>query len=95
MSRNTVPAPRLTPRQIQVMVAVSRCLNGIGNTSEVAARMGYRPARSGQLAVTATLRKLEKEGLVNRLPPSDRWAQASWSLRAEGREALLRAEEDI
>jgi hypothetical protein len=84
----------LDERSIGILIAVSRGLNGQASADHVASRMKYRPARSGRLAVTGTLRKLERDGFVGRIPPRDQWSTATWFLMPKGKEILkeLRAE---
>lgn len=50
------------------------------STDEIAWRMGYRPARKGRLAVTSSLRAMERRGDVFRLPPRDRWSIPYWGM---------------
>jgi hypothetical protein len=58
------------------------------SADDIAAKAGYRPARSGRLAVTSALRPLLREdnsGLVFRVPPRDRWDHARWGLTSAGK----------
>jgi Fe2+ or Zn2+ uptake regulation protein len=75
----------ITERQKSIAQAISKGLNGITSADRIAARLGYRPARTGRLAVTKTLRSMEAAGLVHRLPPKDQWDHADWALSDEGK----------
>lgn len=79
----------LSERQIAIMRAISGGLNGITSADRISAKLGYRPARSGRLAVSASLRALMKAGVVGRIPPEDQWDHADYFLTPSGREALL------
>ncbi len=78
----------LDERGIAILISVSRGLNGNARADDIAHRMGYRPARSGRLAVTGTLRKLEVEGFISRSAPRDQWSAASWFLTPRSKDLL-------
>mgnify|MGYP001765744255 CR=1 FL=1 len=65
----------MTGKRDQILRALHR---GSRSADEIAAALGYRPARAGRLAVTSILRALERQGLVGRTPPRDRWSATSW-----------------
>lgn len=69
-------------RDHAVLAAIRRGRNGQASTDTIAARLGYKPACDGRLAVSSTLRSLERRGLVWRIPPRDRWGHAVWSAQA-------------
>ena len=78
----------LSDREKRIILAVASGSMNMSSAQDVAYRMGYRPARSGTLACTKTLRSLEKRGIVGRLPPRDQWSSATWTLSRETRAAL-------
>lgn len=80
--------PRLDERSINVLLAIQNGLNGQAGADFIASQLGYRPARSGRLAVTGTLRKLERQNIVGRLPPRDQWGHAVWFLMPKGKASL-------
>lgn len=89
-----------TPRQVQVLAAIARHTNGQASLDRIAAALGYRPARSGRLAVRSTLRALLRIGrqesnwygesgtYVTRLPPQDQWDSELWCLTKASRDLL-------
>lgn len=84
----------MTDRQRAILGAMARSSNGQSGADAIAARLGYRPARSGRLAVSSTLRRMVDPetgcGLfVVRLPPADRWDHATWCITDAGRAALV------
>jgi hypothetical protein len=91
----------LTERDLQVLRAMARSDGGI-SLDTIAARMGYRPARSGRVAVAGTLRSMLKRhgsqdglyGTDSKLPPRDQWDCSKWALTKEGRAAIVAAEPD-
>jgi hypothetical protein len=84
----------LDERCIGILIAVSRGLNGQARADDVAHRLNYRPARSGRLAVTGTLRKLEREGFIGRIAPRDQWGTATWFLKSKAKDLLKRLQEE-
>lgn len=90
---------KLSPRDIQVMKIIADSPNAQAHADEIARRMGYKPARRGRLAVSATLSRLLGEpthgmygadGLyVGRIPPQDQWGCAIWFLMPAGRSAVM------
>lgn len=83
----------VTDRQRRILAAIARGLNGHSGADEIAGRIGYRPARSGRLAVSAMLRRMvdPETGcgpFVVRLPPADRWGHATWCITDAGRAAI-------
>jgi hypothetical protein len=85
----TQPVETLDARAVSILRAVSAGLNGQSRADDVAHRLKYRPARSGRLAVTGTLRKLERMGYIGRIAPRDQWSTASWFLMETAKEYLL------
>jgi len=82
--------PDVTDRQRLVLAALAA--DSPAYTVDLAHALGYRPARSGRLAVTATLRSMLVPGtdrglLVGRIPPRDQWSSAMWSITDLGRAA--------
>lgn len=77
----------MNDRQMQVAGILAKAIMSV-EADTIAAHMGYKPARSGRLAVSKTLRAMECAGIVFRSPPRDRWDRASWGLTGEGRAAL-------
>lgn len=84
----------LDERGVAILIAVGRGLNGQASADDVASRMKYRPARSGRLAVTGTLRKLERDGYAGRIAPRDQWSSATWFLMPKGKELLKTLREE-
>ncbi|TLX16128.1 hypothetical protein [Rhizobium sp. MHM7A] len=84
----------LDERNVAILISVSRGLNGQASADDVAHRMKYRPARSGRLAVTGTLRKLEREGFIGRIAPRDQWSTATWFLMPKAKEFLKNLREE-
>lgn len=83
----------LTDRQRRILAAMVRGPMGHSSADDIAYRLGHRPARSGRLAVSATLRRMvdPETGcgpFVVRLPPADRWDHATWCITDAGRAAL-------
>lgn len=87
-------ALELDARSIAILISVSRGLNGQASADDVAHRMQYRPARSGRLAVTGTLRKLELKGFIGRTAPRDQWSAAMWFLMPKARQFLKNLNEE-
>jgi DNA-binding MarR family transcriptional regulator len=94
ISKHAVVGVELDERGIAILISVSRGLNGHARADDIAHRMGYRPARSGRLAVTGTLRKLEGGGLIGRSAPRDQWSAASWFLTPKARALLKGLQEE-
>lgn len=83
----------LSERELKVMRAVAHFPHG-ASLDDISARCGYRPARSGRLAVRKVLRSLllrndseyqrgyhgECGGFVGRMPPKDQWDCEKWFL---------------
>lgn len=96
----------LTERDLQVMKAMVRGHGGL-SLDTIAARMGYRPARSGRIAVAGTLRSMLKrhgsrDGLygsdskyIIRVAPRDQWDCSRWALTNEGRAVIAAAEQSV
>ena len=96
-------ATELRDDEIDLMRAIAKS-DFSASADAIALRLGYRPARSGRLAVTARLRSLMRrhEGkqetsqfgecgrYVGRIPPKDRWGHARWFVTKEG-QAMLTA----
>lgn len=80
----------LNERCIGILRAISESRNGIKSADGVAAFLGYRPARTGRLAVSSSLRSLQRAGLVGRIPPQDRWDHADYFLTDDGEAELKR-----
>lgn len=78
----------MNERHIAAAQAVEKCLNGIGTASEISWKMGYRK-NSGRLAVTATLRSMERQELVGRIAPRDQWGHANLFLTTKGKKELI------
>jgi DNA-binding IclR family transcriptional regulator len=78
----------VSERELAIMRAIASGRNGILSAQRISAQMGYRPANSGKLAVSATLRSLQRRGFVGRIPPEDQWDHADWFLLPPGKEAI-------
>ncbi len=78
----------LEERDVRILLAIAAGLNGQLRADDVAHRVGYRPARTGRLAVSGTLRKLERKGLVGRIAPRDQWSTATWFLTIKAKDYL-------
>lgn len=70
----------MNARQQQIAEAIAKGLNGIRGADSIARALGYRPARSGRLAVSSSLRAMQRAGLVGRIPPEDQWDHARYFL---------------
>lgn len=94
----------LTARELKLLRCIGKSLIGL---DEISHRMGYRPARSGRLAVKKTLMSMaHRHGFTNgaygmdskyvvRLPPRDQWDHEKWALTSEGKHRVSRvASED-
>lgn len=81
----------MNERDIAVARAVLQCPNGVGNATQISWKMGYK-GNSGRMAVTSTLRSMERRGLVGRIPPRDQWAHANWCLLTEAKQTLATLE---
>lgn len=79
---------KLSDREKRILFAIAKGLNGQNSAQGVAYHLGYRPARSGTLAVTKTLRSLEARGVVGRIPPRDQWSCAYWFLTSIGKKLV-------
>ena len=79
MNKTTQPqrgdgeASKMNEYQTRIMVALKA--PGALSSIDIAARL--KP-RSCHIAVTSSLRSLERRGWVGRIPPSDRWDCARW-----------------
>lgn len=93
----------LTENQIKVMRALRACGRTRGYLIEIAHKMKYRPARSGILAVSSTLRSILRKGEMSRgnyygcaskyvgyLYAKDQWSSQCWFLTDEGEDHLTR-----
>ena len=90
----------LTARELKLLRCIGKSLLGL---DDIAHKMGYRPARSGRLAVKKTLMAMvNRHGfttgaygmdskLVVRLPPRDQWDHERWALTSEGKLVVDRA----
>lgn len=78
----------MNARQRQIAQKIAASPNGITDADTIAGGLGYRPHLSGRLAVTSSLRAMERAGLVGRIPPENQWDHARWFLRALGKAAL-------
>lgn len=72
-------------RALAVLLKAEQALS----TDTIASRMGYRPARSGRLAVNRVLRLQLHEGkdvgvYVHRLVPLAEWGITKWAMHPEG-----------
>lgn len=81
----------LNERQVAILRNIAAGLNGIMSADRIAYRLGYKPARSGRLAVSSTLKVLMKKELVGRIPPEDQWSHADYFLKPGGKAALTQA----
>lgn len=79
---------KLSERDKMVLLAIAKGLNGQNSAQEVAYHLHYRPARSGSLACSKTLRSLEARGIVGRIPPRDQWSCAHWFLSSIGKKLV-------
>lgn len=68
----------LSDRERNICVAIEMARNGIRGADSIARFLGYRPAISGRLAVSSTLRVLQRKGIVGRIPPQDQWDHAAY-----------------
>lgn len=50
------------------------------SAQEIAREAKLLPSRAHVLSVTASLRAMERAGVVGRTPPRDRWSAAGWHL---------------
>lgn len=94
------PKLDFSERELKLLRSIGKSLRGL---DDIAHKMGYRPARSGRLAVKKTLMAMAKRhGFTNnaygmdskyvvRLPPRDQWDHERWALTTEGKLALERA----
>lgn len=78
----------MNERQMSIARAIAAAPNGVTNAESIAHRIGFRPARSGILSVTSSLRAMERAGLVGRIPPQDQWCVAKWCLLRKAKEML-------
>jgi len=80
--------PALSDTQRRALHALARLLNESGSATDIAQVMGYRPPRSGRLAVTSALRALLDPAThlgasgfyVGRTVGDGQWATACWHL---------------
>ena len=75
---------KLSEREKRILLAIAKGLNGQNSVQEVAHHLHYRPARTGTLSCSKTLRSLEARGIVGRTPPRDQWSCAYWFLQPIG-----------
>lgn len=75
-------------RELAIMAAIAKGLNGQESAQRIALRLGYRPSRRGIWPVSSSLRSMQKRELVGRLDPLDMWDHASYFLMPKGRELL-------
>jgi hypothetical protein len=78
----------MNDRQRAIMATIKRARNGILGADRIAGVLGYKPARSGRLAVSSSLRALQRAGLVGRIPPEDQWDHADYFLTDDGKAEL-------
>lgn len=91
----------LCPKELAVMLAIAKSPHG-ASLDTIASRMGYRPARSGRLAIRKKLRAImtkhgemenashygESGKYIGRLTPRDQWDNEKWFLTTAGRAAI-------
>lgn len=73
-----VKADPLTERETRIVAIIKRSKIGVLGADRIALHLGYRPPRSGRLAVSSTIRSLMRKGVVGRIPPEDQWDHATY-----------------
>lgn len=86
----------LNERELKIMRAIAGFGSG-ASIDAIASKLGYRPARSGRLAVVSSLNSmLRRHGgvthgpygtdgkYIGRLPPRDQWDHSRWFLTDAG-----------
>jgi len=86
---------KLSVREKRILLAIAKGLNGQNSAQEVSYHLRYRPARSGILAATKTLRSLEARGIVGRIPPRDQWSSARWFLQTKAKAVIQTIKKEI
>lgn len=79
----------MKPRHRAIASTLAALPNGQGTAQDVAHKLGYRPARTGIVAVSATLRAMERGALAGRIPPETQWDSARWFLTQAGKRELV------
>lgn len=83
----------LNDRHFEIAKIIRRFANGIAYADGIAHYLGYRPATSGRLSVSSSLRQMQKFGLVGRIPPRDQWDHANYFLTETGKIILAQPED--
>ncbi|WP_315921599.1 hypothetical protein [Mesorhizobium sp. SP-1A] len=86
---------KLSDREKRVLLAIAKGLNGQSTAQDIAYRLRYRPARSGTLACTKTLRSLEARKIVGRIAPRDQWSSALWFLSSKANAVIQAIKKEI